>query len=255
MIRRTWKTLMQTVLGCALAVMASAQVQAAEAVRLAYVEFFPYSYTEDGKPKGVLIDAFIASAQKLGFSYTMEGPPVKRIFQGIAHGDYDVFLGVKTAEAFKDTTLVSDTVIARIELRAWAMGREPAVKVKEDLAGKSIITMAGYTYGGWRAFIDDPANKITRIEATTPAQALSLLKRDRAPVLLQYQLPMEQALAGEVIPELKSNLISSADLHIVVSKKMPDAAIFLKRLETAFRELGQMMPPPEQSLKKDAAGS
>ncbi len=224
--------------GLAVSLFTAVPAPAAEPVRLVYVEFFPYSFTEDGEPAGVLIDAFETAAERLGFAYTVESAPAKRLFQGIARGEYDVFLGVRSAQAFAGTTLVSDSVIARIELRAWALGEAPPIRAREDLAGRSLITMAGYTYGGWRAYIDDPANGVTAIEATSPSQALQLLERGRAPVLLQYRLPMEQALAGRSLPELRSTLISSTDLHIVVSNRMPDGAAFLRRLETAFGELG-----------------
>jgi hypothetical protein len=56
--------------------------------------------------------------------------------------------------------------------------------------------------------MDDPTNKVQVIEARTPEQALQLLTAGRAPLLLQYALPMEQALAAHPTPDLKSTLIS-----------------------------------------------
>jgi polar amino acid transport system substrate-binding protein len=75
------------------------------------------------------------------------------------------------------------------------------------------------------------------IEARTPEQALQLLKAGRAEVLLQYALPMAQALTSIPTPDLKSVLISSLDCHFVVSLKRADAAEVVRKLDASFEKL------------------
>ena len=56
-----------------------------------------------------------------------------------------MFIGIKTPEAFQGTTIASNSVIAKIELHAWGLGTVPAIKAKEDLAGKQVVVLTGYT--------------------------------------------------------------------------------------------------------------
>ncbi len=208
----------------------------AEALKVGYVEFPPYTYTDGGAAKGSLIELLDVVTKGAGLTFTAESAPARRLFAGIPEGEFHLFLGVKTPEAFQGTTLASAQPIGTIELYAWGMGQAPAVKAKEDLSGKSVIVLTGYSYGGWRTWMDDPANKVAVVEARTPDQALKLLEAGRAPILLQYRLPMEQALAGQTVAGLTSSLVSALDIYFVLSKKTPDADAVMAKLEASFAE-------------------
>lgn len=214
-------------------------VAAADPVKLGYVEFPPYTQTEGGTPKGSLIEAFAKVAAEEGIAFTAESVPARRLFQGLAEGEFHVFLGIRTVKELEGTTIASAAPIGRIELNAYGLGTAPSVTGKEDLAGKAVIVLSGYSYAGWRAWMDDPANKVAVVEARTPDQALNLLKAGRAPVLLQYSLPMAQALAGKTVPDLKSSPVSAIDIFVVVSKKAPGAEALLAKLEAGFARLGR----------------
>src|SRR3954452_2553540 len=122
----------------------------AEVIKAAYVELPPYTFTDaSGSPQGSLIDLLAKVSADAGYSYTAESAPARRLFQGVADGQYDMFIGIKTAEVFQGTTVASQSVIARIELNAWGIAAAPAIKAKEDLAGKQVIVLTGYSYGGW----------------------------------------------------------------------------------------------------------
>ena len=218
-------------------VVAHTPVQA-ETIKAAYVELPPYTYTvAAGSPQGNLIELLAKVSADAGYTYTAESAPARRLFQGVVDGQYDMFIGIKTAEAFQGTTVASNSVIAKIELHAWGLGAVPAIKAKEDLAGKQVIVLTGYSYGGWRSYMDDPANGVQMIEARTPEQALQLLTAGRAPLLLQYALPMAQALAARPTADLKSTVISSLDCHFVVSLKRSDAAAIVSKLDASFDKL------------------
>lgn len=227
------RVMVAVVLGAVLGFGASGAV--AQPVKLGYVEFPPYTQTDGGVAKGSLVEAFEKAAKAAGIAYTAESAPARRLFSGIAEGEFHVFLGIKTVKEFEGTTLVSAAPIARIELNAYGVGEAPAVKVKEDLSGKAVIALNGYSYGGWRAWMDDPANKVQIVEARTADQGLQLLQAGRAPVLLQYSLPMEQALGGKAAPDLKATPVQALDVYIVVSKKAPDAVALLAKLESGFK--------------------
>lgn len=209
----------------------------AEALKAAYVEFPPYSFTEAGKPAGILLDMLAKISADTGVAFSYESAPARRLFQGLADGDYQVFTGIKTAEVLKGTTVASESVIARIELRAYSLNEAPSIKTKEDLAGKSVIVLTGYSYGGWRPYLEDPANKVQLVEARTAEQALAMLKSGRAPVLLQYAEPMAKALAAQPSPELKYSDVNALDIHLVISKKVAEPEKLLARLEGSYKKL------------------
>jgi polar amino acid transport system substrate-binding protein len=153
----------------------------AQAIKAAYVELPPYTYTDAaGSPQGSLVELLAKVSADAGYAYTAESAPARRLFQGVVDGQYDMFIGIKTPEAFQGTTIASNSIIAKIELRAWGIGATPAIKAKEDLAGKQVIVLTGYSYGSWRTYLDDPANGVQLIEARTPEQALQLLTAGRA---------------------------------------------------------------------------
>lgn len=223
--------------GAVAAVMAVGAAGAADPIKVGYVEFPPYTYTEDGKAKGNLIEMMEKVAADQGIAYKAESAPARRIFSGLPEGEFQMFLGVKSVKDFEGTTLASAAPIGKIELNAYGLGDAPAVKAKEDLAGKAAVVLTGYSYGGWRPWMEDPANKVTLVEARTAEQALNLLQAGRAPILLQYTLPMQQALGGKTVADLKVTPISAIDVYFVVSRKTPDAEALLKKLEAGYGKL------------------
>ncbi|WP_029011278.1 substrate-binding periplasmic protein [Azospirillum halopraeferens] len=219
------------------AVVATAPASA-DGLKVAYVEFPPFSHTEDGRPKGSLIDLFDAIARDAGLTYTAESAPARRIFTGIPDGSFDVFLGIRTPAEFEGTTLTSKEPLGTLELRAWGIGKVPTIKAKEDLIGMTLVVQTGFSYGGWRPWMGDPVNHVDLVEARTPEQALALLRAGRAPVLLQYAQLMDQVLAaGGAVPDLVSSVVSAPEIYIVLSKKTPGAEALMARLDASVAKL------------------
>lgn len=206
----------------------------AQALKLAYVEFPPYSYTEGGIGRGDLLELFDKIAKEAGLAYVAEAAPAQRLVQGIADGDYNVILAAKSTPTPADAAVVSAAPIARIELNAYAIGAAPSVPDQKSLSGKSVVVLAGYAYEGWRAWLDDDANKVTLVEARTAEQALALLEAGRGEVLLHYAPPIDRALAAKPTPEVKAAPVAAQELHLVVSSKTPDAAAVLAKLEAGY---------------------
>ena len=209
----------------------------ADPVKVGLVEFPPYSYTENGKPAGSLVETLQKVAADQGIEYTIESMPARRLMAGLPQGELDLFLGVKTAKEFEGTTLSSADPIDVVEMNAYAINEAPGVKAKEDLTGKSVIALTGFSLGGWRAWMEDPANKVTLVDARTTEQALALLEAGRAPVFIQWSKPVQTALAEKPMPALKATPISSTPVYFVVSKKAPNAEALLAKLEAGYKKL------------------
>lgn len=224
-------------LGVLALVGAAAGPALADPVKVGYVEFPPYSYTENGKPAGSLIDILQKVAADQGVDYALEAVPARRLMAALPQGEFDLFLGVKTAREFEGTTLASANPIDTVEMNAYALNEPPPVKVKEDLTGKAVIALTGFSLGGWRAWMEDPANKVTLMDARTTEQALALLEAGRAPIFIQWSKPVQTALEAKPMPALKTTAISSTPVYFVVSKKAPNADALLAKLEAGYQKL------------------
>ncbi len=213
-------------------------VASAAPVRLGYLEFPPFTYSDSsGMPRGTLIEMVQAVAADAGVDLVARAVPPPLLFQAIADGSVQLFMGLTTTPEFVGTTLVGESVIARIELDAYALDAVPEVRRPEDLAGRTVILHQGYTYGGWRSVLEDPASRVTLIEADSAARGLALLRDRKASLLLEYTLPIKLAVAGRMPADVKAAAISVVDAHFVVSKRAVQAAALLAKLERSFQRL------------------
>ncbi len=207
-------------------------------IRMAYIEAPPYYSTgKDGKAEGLVIDILNNVMKKAGYDWEAVSYPVKRMTSMLISGEIHLWVGLSTLPEFQGAALIGSTEIGKVILNAYHIGDKPPIIKKEDLAGKSLIILSGYSYGGWLSYIKDPANKITYYEPNSHESAFSMLSLGRADYLLDYDTPAKRILKTMNIPNLKVNEISSFTLKFVVSQKAPDAQNMLNRLEKAYQEL------------------
>lgn len=215
-------------------------ISSAETVRMAYIEAPPYySSNKDGKPEGLVIDILNNVMKKAGYDWEAASYPVKRMTSMLISGEVHLWVGLSTLPEFQGTAIIGSTEIGKVILNAYHVGDKPPIMKKEDLAGKSLIILGGYSYGGWLPYIKDPANKITYHEPNSHESAFSMLSLGRAEYLLDYDTPARRVLGTMNIPNLKFNEVSSFTLKFVVSQKAPNARDMLNRLEKAYQELLQ----------------
>lgn len=210
----------------------------AETLRLGYIEFPPYTYTtETGEPAGILIDLAKKVYPEAGLDFTATSYPVRRLANYIGSGDLDIWMGLKTLPEFEGKTYIGKAEIAELVLLSYSRGSKPPILKKEDLSGKSVIIMRGYSYGGWINYIEDPANKVNFINANKHEAAFKMLLAGRADYLLDYKDPSEKALETVKIHDLSFNQISSFPCYFVVSQKLKDGQKIVDRLDKAYEKL------------------
>lgn len=120
----------------------------AERLRLVSDEWAPYLYLENGQPKGVDYEVASAVFNRLGVEVQWDFMPWKRclamVQQGLADGVLDIFK-VEAREAF---LVYPDEPMSEVEFVLYqASARRHRVERLEDLAGLTIGTSPGYTYG------------------------------------------------------------------------------------------------------------
>lgn len=213
-----------------------------QTLRIGYVEFPPMTYTDqNGEPAGLLMESAIKTIEKAGFDWEAVSLPANRIGSLMATGQIHVWLGLDTLPQFKGNTHVGAAVVEKLTLRAYTIGQKPPIHSLQDLNGKTLLILRGYSYGGWTSYIKNPANDIRYLEFNTHEKAFERLKilseRINDLYLLNYKHPSDIVLQKLVLPNIQFNQISSFDMHFVVTKKMVEAEAILERIETAFQQL------------------
>ncbi|MFL0802701.1 MAG: transporter substrate-binding domain-containing protein [Agarilytica sp.] len=209
-----------------------------ETLRVGFVEFPPFYYTdENGKAQGHITELTKQIATKAGFEVSFHSYPPKRLAKNLVAGDVDFWVGLATLENFSGNTEISSMPVVSEVLRAYSTKPMPEIKRKSDLNGRHVIVLLGYSYGDWFDYIKDPQNNITHESAIKHDQALRMLLSHRVDYLLDYQLPINLALANMETPKLYYHDVFSIEGHIVVSKKLPNAKQILRRLEDSYKSL------------------
>lgn len=211
---------------------------AADKINVAYIEFPPvFSTNSNNQAEGFLIDLTKAVMKKIGYEPEFASFPTKRMISNIVSGESVLWVGAAAIPDFKDNTYVGDNVVAKIDLRAYTIGKKDPVTKKEDLNGKSVIIMDGYGYGGWVDYIKDPKNGVKIEKTNSHESALKMLQSGRGDYLLDYKQAVESTLKVLTIKNIEFNDVSSIEAKFVVSKKFPKAEELLKKLEAAYIEL------------------
>ncbi len=205
---------------------------------MGYVEFEPYYYTDsDGEVKGYLVNLGDRLAKHVGFTLEYQSYPVKRLAKYVVSGEVDIFFGMPTLTSFAEGALISSMEIDQIQLQAYTLNPMPPIHKKEDLKGKRILILRGYSYGDWIHYIKNPENNIDFRIADTHTQALRMLVRRDIDYLLDYKLPITHAAKKLNLPDLHSNNIMTFGPRMMVSKKTKNAKEVMGKLEAAFEEL------------------
>jgi polar amino acid transport system substrate-binding protein len=212
-------------------------------LRIAYIEFAPYYYTDDaGLASGYLIDLATLLVEELGYRPEFRSYPPRRVVRAINRGEVDLWLGQPAPPELDRESIVSTTMIDTVDLCAYRLRPLPAIRQREDLRGRHIVVLRGYGYGGWIEFIDDPANGITTSVANGHEQALRLLAGRDLDYLLDYCLPVAAALRRFPLPTLEGEVVLRLPVHMLVSPAVPDGERLMARLEAAFHRLGDRNP-------------
>lgn len=211
---------------------------------IGYVEFPPMTYTDQkGKPAGYIMDIATKSLEKAGFTWDAVSLPASKLSKLLTIGKIHVWLGLKTMPGFTDNTYISETVVEKLTLRAYTIGNKPPIHSLQDLKGKTLLILRGYSYGGWTRYIKDPANNIRYLEIQSHERAFSRLeklsKRIDELYLLDYKHPSDKVLQKLELKNIKFNQVSSLDMHFVVTKHMHRAQAVLTKIEKAYTQLSE----------------
>ncbi len=169
--------------------------------------------------------------------------PARRMIKRVQEGSVDLWIGLKTLPEFDKKALISKDIVVNLILKSFYREGSPPIINKEDLKGKKVSIILGYSYGGWIKYIKDPTNKITFYETTSHLSALLMLQHNRADYTLDYDLPSKEVKNQLKIKNLTSNVISKLGCYFVVPKKSSlnkDLLVKLEKSFTAFKKANKV---------------
>ncbi len=218
-----------------------------------------WMYLENGEVGGIRIDFFETVATHAGYSWRGELYPAKRLMKTILGGKVDLSMLVRNPLLEKPAlVLTSSEPVYTENLNLYGQEGSSPVAYRSDLAGKSIVVMRGYGYGGFKSWLDDPKNQVEQYEADSFSGAIAVKLRRNVDYALLYDLNFAAGLdelaaknEHELLQQAKALTVtpwSKVPVYFHLSRKaLPDAEQVLEQLMGSFHTLQQegVLPPVE----------
>lgn len=190
-----------------------------------------------GQPDGYFVHLAKALFAKAGIPWRGISLPASRVCSSQS-SSANFYILMAPQPVVKYCCLTSKVSVGKDEVRVFSIGNKPQIKSKEQLVGKNIITIRGFSYAGLNGFISDAKNRITSSEAGTHEAAFEMLAAGRADYLLDFSELADIFLATHPVANLRSDVLGTPNYHyLVLSKDYPDAEKTLARLEAIVKTL------------------
>ncbi|MCW8915559.1 MAG: amino acid ABC transporter [Magnetovibrio sp.] len=232
------RTFVVALLGIIVGLSSSAHAQ--EPLEYAYpdISVWTTQRDSDGKLKNPLVKLAKPLFEKAEIPWSAQDYPAKRMFERLRQGTSKFSMLVNAKSALAGCCLLSKQRVAVVEIRMYRRPGSPAVLTKSDLNGKNVITIRGYSYAGWRNYINEPSHNIVNNVAGDHMAAFSMLEAGRADYVLDYAGPAEEVLAAKSMEEdVTFDSVSQTDVFLVLNKKYPNAEQVMAKLETILKTL------------------
>lgn len=220
-------------------------------LRIAYAEFPPIEYRNaDGEADGLFIDLTRKVAEEAGYTPDFIYLPVSRIYLYMQNGNIDVWPGMTGIPSLKDAVLETWVSPIPVQLSAWYVEGTPPLTHLDDLNGKALIVIGGYTYGGLLGRLEAFDN-IDITEAPNHRSGIDMLKRNRGDYLLDYRQPVREILTHPSDRMLRDSEVRTRNGAWIFSLANPRAAILREEFDDAYLRLverGEV--PPARELNK-----
>lgn len=203
-----------------------------------YPEQPPRAFTNSqGKADGHYARMLDVLFKKAGMSWHGASYPAKRLMSNLESGETNFSVLVKNPILDK-CCIYSKNPVWNDELRVYYRGNKSPIRKREDLLGKQVITLAGFSYGGLITYITDPQNRIENHIANSHAAAFQMLDAGRADYLLDYAEPaVAEGLLKYPVADLRSDTLETVYMYLIISRSYPDASAVLERLEAIYKSM------------------
>ncbi|WP_100638794.1 substrate-binding periplasmic protein [Marinobacter salexigens] len=206
-------------------------------LRIAYADFPPVEYqNEQGEPAGFFVDLTRRVVEEAGYEAEFIYLPVSRIYLYLKNGTVDLFPGLSNTPSLANEVMESWVNVYPTRLNAWYLaGSEPLTHF-EQLEGKTVIVIAGYTYGGLLSWLER-SDHIQVTEAPNSRAAMEMLKLKRGDFVLDYRETVEEMLIKPSDSSIRGSEVRSRYSAWLYSLANPKAALLREKLDDAYLRL------------------
>ncbi|CAA7617294.1 ABC-type amino acid transport/signal transduction system protein [Candidatus Terasakiella magnetica] len=183
-----------------------------------------------GEPENPLLRFAASLFSKAEIPWHGHAYPAARMFEYLQNGTAQFSILVN-APSLQACCLVGRKPVATAEVRVYRKAGKARISTKDDLVGKSVIAIMGYSYAGVLNFINDPKNKISVSSAQTHDSAFMMLDRERADYLLEYSGPAVEVLAAHPVAGIEYDVLARSDVHLILARSYPNAEAVMAKLE------------------------
>jgi len=204
-----------------------------EAVKAGIISFPPYYIVEKGEVKGgIYTDILEKMMERAGLKYSVMAYPVSELFAGIESGDIHIWMGTPLNGAIS-----SPRKIAEANILVYTPSSVSPPSSIDGLAGKRVLVIEGYNYGGLVKKMSEPSRGIIVDRVKSHESAFKRLASGLERFVVDYQTPAEKTISDLQIKSLKSHILSTVDVKIYVSKKAPEPERLMEQLIKAYEAL------------------
>ncbi|MDX1589763.1 MAG: transporter substrate-binding domain-containing protein [Oleiphilaceae bacterium] len=206
-------------------------------MRTAFIDFPPFKYVDDeGNAAGPWVEFSEKLAEQAGYQLEWIELPISRVYRQLISGEVDLWPGLAGIPELDGAVLETDLTPLSLTLAAYHKSDQPEISGIEELRGKDLILISGFTYLG---FLDDILASENTTVARSPnhGSALRMLSLGRGQYMINYDEPVKELLADNPMEDLRQSLLVRVRGAFVISKQMPGAETLKRDFEEAFRVL------------------
>lgn len=208
-------------------------------VTIAYNEFPPFAHhTESGEASGLIIEMTRKVVEEAGYEPEFLFLPISRIYLYLKNGTVDAWPGLTNIPQLEGEVLESWAQPLSVQLSAWYLEGNPPLKHFNDLRGKTVIVIGGYTYAGMIQWLRE-SDQILVTEAPNHRAAIDMLKRRRGDYVLDYHAPVQEILTEPSDSVVRESEVRSRTAAWLFSLANPRAAILREEFDDAYLRLVQ----------------
>lgn len=227
-------------IGLVLAVMsrfAFGETPESRTIRIAYTQFPPIEYQdENGQAAGSLIEMTRKVAREAGYEPEFVLLPISRIYLYLQNGNVDLWPGLTDIPALEGEVLESWVSPLVTQLSAWYLEGTAPLEHFDQLNGKTVIAIGGYTYAGLIQWLSG-SDSIRVTEAPNHRAAIDMLRRGRGDYVLDYHDPVQVLLNTMPDHNVRESKIRERDAAWLFSLAAPRAAILRDAFDDAYLRL------------------
>jgi polar amino acid transport system substrate-binding protein len=204
-----------------------------------YYDFPPAIYSDlQGRAQGPLVDITRRVLAHAGYQAQFRGLPSARLYAALQNGSVDLWPGAPGKPELLAGTFEGRETLTNISLNLYHRRDTPTPTIPGSLRKRGVIIINGYNY--WPAvnqMLLDPQLDIRLHRTSSHASALEMLQHRRADYLLDYQIPVNQALQQldmEPLPHLNLHKIP---IRFIASRELASHQEVLDDLDRAYADM------------------